>query len=118
YLGLDLDLEMPKTMSGKIGRSNADAEFLTLQVMNLGLRDMPFRLKYTDRMFKMKNAFTQRFSIPIQSCQFLFKGRSIKDGDTPKSLKMKNDDIVHVTNQNNTEVEDLDSSLDSDIPIL
>ncbi|CAL4166894.1 unnamed protein product, partial [Meganyctiphanes norvegica] len=102
YLGLDLELEMPNTMSEKIGRSNADAEFLTLQVMNLGERDMPFRLKYTARMFKMKNAFTHRFSMSIQSCQFLFKGRSIKDGDTPRSLKMKDNDIVHVTNQNNT----------------
>ena len=39
-------------------------------------------------------SYCSRVNIPRQSCRFIFEGETIKDGDTPESLKMEDGDEI------------------------
>ena len=53
-----------------------------------------FKLKKTIKLKKLMDAYCNRNGYPITSVRFIYEGESIKDSDTPESLKMEDNDEI------------------------
>ena len=60
------------------------------------LREVHFNYKMSKKMGRLKKFYETHIGVPIASLQFLFAGKRIKNNDTPKTLKMRQNDVIEV----------------------
>ena len=72
------------------------AEYIKLKVIGQDSNEIHFRVKMSTVMGKLKKSYSERVGIPVNSLRFLFDGRRINDDETPKGLKMEQDDVIGV----------------------
>ncbi|XP_077979156.1 small ubiquitin-related modifier 1-like [Glandiceps talaboti] len=58
--------------------------------------EIHFKIKKTTGMKKLKQAYSDRQGVPMNSLRFLFDGQRINDDQTPKQLEMEDDDVIEV----------------------
>ncbi|GMS92801.1 hypothetical protein PENTCL1PPCAC_14976, partial [Pristionchus entomophagus] len=58
--------------------------------------EIHYRLGYGTRMDKVKEAYAKRTEVPVTSLQFFFDSIEVDDDDTPRSLELKDDDVIDV----------------------
>ncbi|KAL7074357.1 hypothetical protein ACQ4LE_006784 [Meloidogyne hapla] len=78
-------------------------EFIRIKVVDQNYNELSFRFKFGTEMLRLKKAFAKRNNIwmmSLPSFYFLFNGIRVNDYDTPKSLGMKEDDIIEVNQEN------------------
>eukprot|EP01084_Bolivina_argentea_P134036 236500_1 len=74
------------------------SKVLTVQVFHQKLQTTVwFKLSYTTKLKKVMHAYCDKLYVPHKSLLFLFKKTIITSRATPNKLKMKNNDIIHVT---------------------
>lgn len=71
-------------------------EFIKLKVVGQDNSEVHFKVKMTTQMGKLKKSYSERVGVSPNSLRFLFDGRRINDGETPKALDMENDDVIEV----------------------
>ncbi len=54
-----------------------------------------FRVSPITPLGKMMKMFAEKVGQPVSRLVFFFKGHQIMDDETPMSLQMKNDDVIH-----------------------
>ena len=72
------------------------AEYIKLKVVGQDSNEIHFRVKMSTVMGKLKKSYSERVGVPVNSLRFLFDGRRINDDETPKGLKMEQDDVIDV----------------------
>jgi len=53
-----------------------------------------FKIKKTTKMSKVFSTYAQRKGVQVGSLRFLLDGERIKEGDTPKTLELEENDQV------------------------
>ena len=69
-------------------------------------------------MRKLEKPYSEHVGTPIASLRFLFDGKRINDEETPKSLEMVQDDVIHVFHQQTGGVLDQDAELKTETTVL
>ena len=59
-------------------------------------RELHFNYKMSKKMGRLMKYYEEYIGVPTYSLQFLFCGRRIKNNDTPKMLKMRQNDVIEV----------------------
>ena len=84
-------------------RRKSKENIIKLKVLGQGskairsrLREVHFNYKTSKKMGRLKKYYEAHIGVPIASLQFLFYGRRIKNNDTPKMLKMRQNDVIEV----------------------
>ena len=72
------------------------AEYINLKVIGQDSNEIHFRVKMSTVMGKLKKSYSERVGVPVNSLRFLFDGQRINDDETPKGLKMEQDDVIDV----------------------
>ncbi|PIC13694.1 hypothetical protein B9Z55_027560 [Caenorhabditis nigoni] len=72
------------------------AEYMKIKVIGQVSNEVHFRVKLGTSLGKLKKAYADRTQVTVKSLRFLFDGRRIEDEDIPESLKMEDDDSIHV----------------------
>ena len=72
------------------------AEYINLKVIGQDSNEIHFRVKMSVVMGKLKKSYCERVGVPENSLRFIFDGQWINDDDTPKGLKMEQDDVILV----------------------
>ena len=81
---------------------NAEIEpIITIKVIGEDSNGLNFRVKMSTNMGMLKKSYAERFGFPVSSLKFLFRGHLINDDESPKALKMEQDDIIEVYQQQN-----------------
>ena len=78
------------------GADEAETEYIKLKVVGQDSNEIHFRVKMTTAMGKLKKSYSERIGSPITSLRFLFDGKRINDEETPKSIEMKQDNLIEV----------------------
>jgi len=73
-----------------------DTEYIKLKVIGQDSNEIHFRVKQTTILGKLKKSYSEKIGVPITSLRFLYDGRRTGDDETPKFLKMKQDDVIEV----------------------
>ena len=60
---------------------------------------MHFRVKKNTFLIKPMEMFSERYGQRLSSLRFFLKKSEVKGVDTPRSLRMKTDDYIHVLNK-------------------
>ena len=76
--------------------TETETECIKLKAVGQDSSEINFRVKMTTAMGKLKKSYSKRVGAPITSLRFLFDGKRINDEETPKSLKMEQDDVIEV----------------------
>ena len=76
--------------------TGSDTEYIKLKVVGQDSNEIYFRVKMTTQMDKLKKSHSERVGVPVSSLCFLFDGHHINDDETPKQLKMEQDDVIEV----------------------
>ena len=63
-------------------------------------REVHFNYKMSKKMGRLKKFYEAHIGVPIASLEFLFAGRRVKNNDTPRMLKMKQNDVIEVRLKN------------------
>uniref|UniRef100_A0AAY5KQ09 Small ubiquitin-related modifier n=1 Tax=Esox lucius TaxID=8010 RepID=A0AAY5KQ09_ESOLU len=58
--------------------------------------EIHFKVKMTTHLKKLKESYSQRQGVPMNSLRFLFEGQRISDNQTPKELGMEDEDVIEV----------------------
>ncbi|XP_015375133.1 PREDICTED: small ubiquitin-related modifier-like [Diuraphis noxia] len=58
--------------------------------------EVHFRLKTEVAMVRLKTAYCKKMGHQVDEIRFVFDGHRITDCDTPKSLGMKDNDVIEV----------------------
>ncbi|MCI4375840.1 hypothetical protein PGIGA_G00114380 [Pangasianodon gigas] len=58
--------------------------------------EIHFKVKMTTHLKKLKESYSQRQGVPMNSLRFLFEGQRIADNQTPKELGMEDEDVIEV----------------------
>ena len=58
--------------------------------------EIPFKLKMSTPMGKLKRSYAERVGVDVSSLRFLFGGLRINDEDNPQTLKMEKEDFIEV----------------------
>ena len=70
------------------------AEYIKLKVYGQDSNEIHFRIKMSTVMGKLKKSYCERVGVPENSLRFIFNGQWINDDETPKGLKMEQDDVL------------------------
>ena len=70
------------------------AEYIKLKVYGQDSNEIHFRIKMSTVMGKLKKSYCERVGVPENSLRFIFDGQWINDDETPKGLKMEQDDVI------------------------
>ena len=70
-----------------------DDQYIKLVVVADSGDEIHFRVKQTTKMVKLKESFSERVGVPVNSLQFRFDGRRINDDDTPQTFGLRQDDV-------------------------
>jgi len=80
----------------KINLAGYNTVYIWLKVMGQDYDEIPFLVKQTSQMGKLKKSYSEKVGVPITSLRFLFNGRRINDDETPNALEMEEDDVIQV----------------------
>ncbi|KAG7259385.1 hypothetical protein CRUP_027288 [Coryphaenoides rupestris] len=58
--------------------------------------EIHFKVKMTTHLKKLKESYSQRQGVPMNTLRFLFEGQRITDNQTPKELGMEDEDVIEV----------------------
>ena len=93
---------------------SSPAEHINLKVVDPHSNEIHIRVKMNTQLGKLKKCYSERVRVPVSSLLFLFKSRPFSDDETPKQLKMEQDNVIevapmyHVLQENNLKLEDQD----------
>ncbi|UMM40754.1 hypothetical protein L5515_017270 [Caenorhabditis briggsae] len=73
-----------------------NAEYIKIKLIGQDSSEVHFRVKFGTLMAKVKKSFADRTGVSVGSLRFVFDGLRINDDDTPKSLEMEDNDVIHV----------------------
>ncbi|XP_045719742.1 small ubiquitin-related modifier 1-like [Mirounga angustirostris] len=73
-----------------------EAEYIKLKVIGQDSSEIHFKMKMTTHPKKLKESYSQRQGVPMNSLRFLFEGQRIADIHTPKELGMEEEDVIEV----------------------
>ncbi|XP_023695719.2 small ubiquitin-related modifier 1-like isoform X1 [Paramormyrops kingsleyae] len=73
-----------------------DGEYIKLKVIGQDNSEIHFKVKMTTHLKKLKESYSQRQGVPMNSLRFLFEGQRIADNQTPKELGMEDEDVIEV----------------------
>ena len=76
------------------------SEYIKLKVVGQDSNEIHFRVKMTTQMGILKKYYSVHLGVPASSLCFLFDGRRINDDETPKELKMEQDDLIEAVQEN------------------
>ena len=92
-----------KMLSTRRRTSKKSTENIKLKVVGHGskairsrLREVHFNYKMSKKMGRLMKFYEAHIGVPIASLHFLFCGKRIKNNDTPKMLKMRQNDVIEV----------------------
>ncbi|TSK62678.1 Small ubiquitin-related modifier 1 [Bagarius yarrelli] len=66
------------------GAEKKDGEYIKLKVIGQDNSEIHFKVKMTTHLKKLKESYSQRQGVPMNSLRFLFEGQRIADNQTPK----------------------------------
>ena len=89
---------------GDTAEAAGETERIKLKVVDQDSNEIHFRVNTTTQMGKLKKSYSERVGVPVSSLCFLFDGRQINDDETPKQLKMEQDDVIEVYTEQNTKL--------------
>ncbi|KAI4876026.1 hypothetical protein NFI96_002869 [Prochilodus magdalenae] len=78
------------------GGEKKDGEYIKLKVIGQDNSEIHFKVKMTTHLKKLKESYSQRQGVPMNSLRFLFEGQRITDNQTPKELGMEDEDVIEV----------------------
>uniref|UniRef100_A0AAZ3QZQ3 Small ubiquitin-related modifier 1 n=1 Tax=Oncorhynchus tshawytscha TaxID=74940 RepID=A0AAZ3QZQ3_ONCTS len=87
--------EETKPSSGD-GSEKKDGEYIKLKVIGQDNSEIHFKVKMTTHLKKLKESYSQRQGVPMNTLRFLFEGQRISDNQTPKELGMEDEDVIEV----------------------
>ncbi|GMS79340.1 hypothetical protein PENTCL1PPCAC_1515, partial [Pristionchus entomophagus] len=73
---------------------DGNGEYIQLKVIGQDANEVNFRVKYGTYMGRLKKSYANRLGISDSAVKFTFDGRRINDNDTPRSLKLKEEDVI------------------------
>ncbi|XP_033623948.1 small ubiquitin-related modifier 1-like [Fukomys damarensis] len=73
-----------------------EGEYIKLKVIGQDSSETHFKVKMTTHLKKLKESYCQRLGVPMNSLRFLFEGQRIADNHTPKELRMEEEDVIEV----------------------
>ncbi|XP_062303287.1 small ubiquitin-related modifier 1 [Osmerus eperlanus] len=82
--------------SSQDGGEKKDGEYIKLKVIGQDNSEIHFKVKMTTHLKKLKESYSQRQGVPMNSLRFLFEGQRIADNQTPKELGMEDEDVIEV----------------------
>uniref|UniRef100_A0A4W4FD99 Small ubiquitin-related modifier n=1 Tax=Electrophorus electricus TaxID=8005 RepID=A0A4W4FD99_ELEEL len=68
------------------GGEKKDGEYIKLKVIGQDNSEIHFKVKMTTHLKKLKESYSQRQGVPMNSLRFLFEGQRIADSQTPKEV--------------------------------
>jgi len=71
-----------------------DDNHINIKVVSQDHNEVLFKISKTTPMKKMMDAYCKKQGIMPTSVRFLFNGERLREGDTPQSLQMENNDII------------------------
>ncbi|XP_029596406.1 small ubiquitin-related modifier 1 [Salmo trutta] len=78
------------------GSEKKDGEYIKLKVIGQDNSEIHFKVKMTTHLKKLKESYSQRQGVPMNTLRFLFEGQRISDNQTPKELGMEDEDVIEV----------------------
>jgi len=88
------DQEPAQGIDRKVSSSN---QYIRIRVITSDrTNEIHFRLKYDIPMIRMKRAYASKFGLNADELRFVFDGLRITDNDTPKTLRMADEDVVEI----------------------
>jgi small ubiquitin-related modifier len=89
--------ESLKNQNQSFVMKNAETEpIITVRVVGQDSNGLNFRVKMSTNMGKLKKSYAERVGVPLSLLKFLFNGHHISDDESPEALKMMQDDIIEV----------------------
>ncbi|KAI5613674.1 small ubiquitin-related modifier 1 precursor [Silurus asotus] len=85
-----------ETKPSSDGAEKKDGEYIKLKVIGQDNSEIHFKVKMTTHLKKLKESYSQRQGVPMNSLRFLFEGQRIADNQTPKELGMEDEDVIEV----------------------
>ncbi|XP_029928076.1 small ubiquitin-related modifier 1 [Myripristis murdjan] len=82
--------------SSQDGGDKKDGEYIKLKVIGQDNSEIHFKVKMTTHLKKLKESYSQRQGVPMNTLRFLFEGQRIADNQTPKELGMEDEDVIEV----------------------
>uniref|UniRef100_A0A9J7ZNZ4 Small ubiquitin-related modifier n=1 Tax=Cyprinus carpio carpio TaxID=630221 RepID=A0A9J7ZNZ4_CYPCA len=73
-----------ETKPSSDGGEKKDGEYIKLKVIGQDNSEIHFKVKMTTHLKKLKESYSQRQGVPMNSLRFLFEGQRIADNQTPK----------------------------------
>uniref|UniRef100_A0A8C6MPM8 Small ubiquitin-related modifier n=1 Tax=Mus spicilegus TaxID=10103 RepID=A0A8C6MPM8_MUSSI len=83
-----------KPSSGVLEDEKKDV--IKVKVIGEDRSEIHFRLKMTTRLKKLKDSYSQRLDLSVNSLRFLFEGQKIADDHTAEELGMEEEDVIEV----------------------
>lgn len=83
-----------KPSSGVLEAEKKDV--IKVRVIREDGSEIQFRLKITTRLKKLKDSYSQRQGVSVNSLKFLFEGQRIADNHTAEELGMEEEDVIEV----------------------
>ncbi|XP_048206337.1 small ubiquitin-related modifier 1-like [Perognathus longimembris pacificus] len=71
-------------------------EYLKFKVIGQDSSDIHFKVNMTTHLKELKGSYCQRQGVPVKSLNFPFEGQRIADNHTPKELRMEEEDVIEV----------------------
>uniref|UniRef100_A0A4W5N1L1 Small ubiquitin like modifier 1 n=1 Tax=Hucho hucho TaxID=62062 RepID=A0A4W5N1L1_9TELE len=68
------------------GSEKKDGEYIKLKVIGQDNSEIHFKVKMTTHLKKLKESYSQRQGVPMNTLRFLFEGQRISDNQTPKEV--------------------------------
>ncbi|XP_016328043.1 small ubiquitin-related modifier 1 isoform X1 [Sinocyclocheilus anshuiensis] len=76
-----------ETKPSSDGGEKKDGEYIKLKVIGQDNSEIHFKVKMTTHLKKLKESYSQRQGVPMNSLRFLFEGQRIADNQTPKEIE-------------------------------
>ncbi|CAL8292529.1 unnamed protein product [Arctogadus glacialis] len=76
------------------GGDKKEGDYIKLKVIGQDNSEIHFKVKMTTHLKKLKESYSQRQGVPMNTLRFLFEGQRITDNQTPKELGMEDEDLL------------------------
>jgi small ubiquitin-related modifier len=73
-----------------------EGEYIKLKVTGQDTSEIHLKVKMTTHLKKLKESYCQRQGGPMNSLRFLFEDQRFADNHTPKELRMEEEDVMEV----------------------
>lgn len=71
-------------------------DIIKVKVIGEDRSEIHFRLKMTTKLKKLKDSYSRRQGLSVNSLKFLFEGQKIADNHTAEELGMEEEDVIEV----------------------